>query len=1124
MKSENETLERNIINLENDPSYFGAYLNMARHNIYLIIKELESKFKISAKMEKEEDIRNSFILDKTILDKTNANHIYSHLIRFLPIARTFSSDFIPISLPNDNRFQGVDFGKMTCFFKLCFKELNEFRNDYTHYYSVKTGEKKKIKISEDFAVFLRESYLNAIEFTKRRFKDVFVEKDYDLTNSFEIINEQNEITNRGMVFLCCLFLDKENAFNFINKINGFKGTQTNVFLTTREVFSVFCITLPHDKFISDDPKQAFQLDILNYLNRCPKELYNALTLDGKKQFHPTLNESSRYSVIENSITESIEDSDYQDYIELITVKKRSSDRFAGFALKYLDQLDSFHFNFQINLGKGLKKSYKKTVLGNVPEEKNRNIIEDVISFGKLNEFLKTGAEAILCEESAFKKKYYDEDKNVFMQYSPHYHLTNNKIGLLCFKNRRYNGKLYRPLVSTAFLSVHELPKLVLLELLEKEKSSEIINEFIKINSSQILNEEFVEKIKNELAYDKVLYKVFFDERLKNKDWKIVNETIKEKLENEIKKINNEKALKSKKEELKALNYAIYVKNINNRKERLSEILVKYNLKVNQIPSRIIEYWLNIKDTKQEVSIKNRIRAEKKECKKRINDLDNGKSPKIGEIATFLARDIVNLVIDADVKSKITSFYYDLLQESLALYENPVKKNLFIEICNKELQLFNKELGHPFLKDIQFNNLNKLRDLYVVYLELKGTRRKDKNNLYSKEDNWMSNTFYDSKNGKNKIEIRIPTTIPIPLTYKKLQKEPNDFQGWLRNLTERYSKDPKMESVDLPTNLFDAHLVNLLKKKVGISESDTKTYNYSKLLELWLNDTQSFYNSDREYIIFKNKEYETSIKFKLGSKPSFKDYYSPRVDEILANRRKENSKIQRNQIITVLKKAIVENEKIIRFYQTKDRVTLLMLDKMIEEELGIKLAEISPVSKSSPLEQQIDIKQQLKIDNVVYIITDRCKRKNVTLFKKFISDNRLKELLKYYTNTIIPHVALKKELEEYNKYKECIFRTVFELEKAIIEVVSTEEYEQFITESDNNISHKIYLGWLKKYNIIDDNEHEWFTEIRNKFSHNKFPRKQIMEKYFDLKEKSFAKQIAEEYLGRIEKIIQEKLKV
>lgn len=1146
--------------LSNDPQYFGAYLNMARHNVFLICKALEDKFDNLKKTKSDEHIPGGFLTDLEAFNKiNNKNHVFSNLVRFMPLAKTFSYDLLPTGLKEDESiFKGVDYDKMITFFKLCFTELNAFRNDYSHYYSKTTKKIRKVQVEADFAIQFRELFLIAIEFTKNRFKDVFTDKSFAIAEKITLIDENNSITDRGIVFLACLFLDKENAFHFINRIVGFKDTGTLSFLATREVFSVFCVTLPHEKFISDNPEQALQLDMLNYLSRCPKELFHVMAAEGKKEFQPDLDAIKKLAIEENSIGESVDFNDYQNYIETISTKKRSTDRFAEFALKYLEA-HSFSFDFQLHLGKVLKESYKKTLLGEEPKEDNRKLIDDIMTFGKLSDFnLKTEEEVIgikekLIAEKEFKKRFTSETIEVFTQYAPHYHIENNKIGILSKDYNRYKHQLYRPAVSTAFLSIHELPKVVLLEHLEKGKSQELITNFIASNDEIIFNREFVEKIKIELNFEEVLYKSFFDERLTEIDWKTDIDNRIESTKEEINRIHDRKTisfhdtrrkendLKNKQTQLKSLFYSQYVKRVNERKKKLNVVLSKHNLKANQIPSRIIDYWLNLKKVKEETTIKNRIRAEKADCKNRLKEIEKGKTPKIGKMASFLARDIVNLVINEGVKKKITSFYYDLLQEALALFADSKKKQLFLDICGKELQLFDKEIGHPFLIDINISEIDTTLDFYKLYLEYKGTRvrqdkfynrKKNKFDFKKIEINWMKETFYtvnkNHETGKMETKVEIPTNKPIPYSFKKLLHEKTDFETWFTNVkkgNKEKGQNPNPKPIDLPTNLFDDVLVTLLKEKVGIQPNDKQKYNFSKLLSMWLNDTQPYYTNDREYVVYKDKEYETTVAIKMGEKESFKEYYATTIKATFEKKKKvDSSQLQVKQVNSVFNKAISENEKVIRFYQTKDRIMLLMLKDLIGTDLEFKLSEISPTSASSPLEKQIEVAQKVQSKT----ITDSRKRKDYSLFKRFSADRRLPALFDYYNEESIPYETLRKEIYDYEREREKIFDIVFKFEKAIINVISPDDLkniENKIPDDKPNIQHKHYLDWLKKYKIINDHEFEFLDDVRNKFSHNQFPTKSIIEKSLKLDEGiSFSKQIATHYITNVQKIIENKLKL
>lgn len=88
-------MENNITlskNLEKHPAYFGVYMNMARHNIFLVDQYLEKRFtgKTSDKRD-DEGIASGFL---TISRENNPNHLYSELIRFIPCCNIYDPEFL----------------------------------------------------------------------------------------------------------------------------------------------------------------------------------------------------------------------------------------------------------------------------------------------------------------------------------------------------------------------------------------------------------------------------------------------------------------------------------------------------------------------------------------------------------------------------------------------------------------------------------------------------------------------------------------------------------------------------------------------------------------------------------------------------------------------------------------------------------------------------------------------------------------------------------------------------------------------------------------------------------------------------------------------------------------------
>lgn len=1092
MENTIEAQKQNKRILKNDPQYFGSYLNMARLNIFNISHHLAEKYGLTV-LDDEAKITTSFLGDKGNKEyKTKQSHIYSNLIRYMPVAKVFDFE----RLPKDEREKtennyGKDFNKLTDTLNEIFKELNEFRNDYSHYYSTEKQDKRKLEISSELKEFLNTNFSRAVSYTKDRFKDVFSDDDYKIASQTVLVNNDNTITQDGIVFLTSMFLDRENAFQFINKIVGLKGTQTKEFKAKREVLMAFCINLPHDKFVSENTEQAFSLELINELNKCPKTLYNVISENEKQHFLPKLEDEQIDNVLENSVPYTIDD--YENYIENITKKVRNKNRFSYFALKFIDQKKLFKdWRFQIDLGKVVLDKYSKQLNG---KNEDRIVTENAKAFGMLKD--------LNDEETVLTKIHTGENKTYFEQFAPHYNFDNNKIGIsrkedsAKFISKKTDKKvkfnLLQPLPE-AFLSINELPKILLLEYLEQGKTEQLINDFIEINKSKILNKEFIELIKSKLTDLNT-----FNKRSRGK---------------------KEKSAYKK----ETLNHLL------GRKEKLNQILAEYNLNVKQIPTRILDYWLNIVDVQEKTAISDRIKLMKRDCMDRIKAMEKGKAPKIGEMATFLAKDIVDMLISEGKKKKITSFYYDKMQECLALFADKEKKELFISICN-ELKL-NEPDGHPFLKNINLKDFSYTSDLYKVYLEEKELYIE--NNFYKKEWN---------KNAKKKLTIVLlpPDKLDkskLPFTFRQLEKEKSSFDKWLEYVTKGKETTDKKKPVDLPTNLFDDTLIELLKKELSNYNIKFKDRaNYNELFKIWWkeyrkDDIQEFYSAEREYTFEDEK-----LNFKINTQPKFKNYYIHFAQNVFNKKqalRNEERKTNRNLppiqsylVIKTIRNKIGNTEKEIRMLQEEDRLMLLMFEQLTKENMNLKLEKVNEL-----LNESIEIKEkipgELSFDDsgkktITRNIVETRKRKEYSVLQKYIYDRRLPELFEYFPETDIPIEKIKTELDAYNKAKDIVFDLIFKLEEAIIKKDETGIKELNKDKNGNiqtgNIQHKPYLYWLLKNDLITEKEFTFMNMVRNTFSHNQFPQKKTMELFITKwNENKFAEQIVEIYTQIINKII------
>ncbi len=1131
-----ENQEQNKRTLGKDPQYFGAYLNMARLNIFNISNHLAEKFGITP-IDDEEKIPISFLCDKkNKIFKTKQSHIYSNLIRYMSIAKVFDFEKLPKDERDntENNF-GKDFNKLSDTLKIVFKELNEFRNDYSHYYSTEKQNKRKLEVSDELKYFLKINFSRAVFYTKERFKDVFSEDDFNIASQAVVVNYYNTITQDGIVFLTSMFLDRENAFQFINKITGLKGTQTKEFKAKREVLMAFCVKLPHDKFVSENIQQAFSLELINELNKCPKTLYNVITEEEikKYKFKPQLEAEQIENVLQNSVPDTIDD--YENYIESITKKIRNENRFSYFALKFIDQKELFKkWIFQIDLGKVVLAEYPKILNG---KEETRTVVENAKAFGRLQDL--NDKEKVLNKINAGDNKIHFEQ----FQFAPHYNFDykNNKIGIYSKKevtakylpkktDRKVKFYLKQPLPET-FLSIHELPKIILLEYLEKGKAEQLINDFIEINNSKILNKEFIETIKSKLSDFNVFYK-------RSQGRKQINAYLTKNKKIDFKKI----------------------KDLENRKKKLNQILAEHKLNVKQIPTRILDYWLNIEDVQTKTAISDRIKLMKRDCMDRLKTIEKSKAPKIGEMATFLAKDIVDMIIGKEKKQKITSFYYDKMQECLALFADKKKKELFIHICNNELKL-NDDNGHPFLKNINISNIKYTADLYKRYLEEKGKKMdKEYNNqtdkYVEKDKSWLQNNFYkkewNENAKKNLTVVKLPQDkSKLPFTLRQLEKEKSSFDKWLEFVTKGKETTDKKKPVDLPTNLFDDRLKELIKSELLKNNIQyNKESKYNELFKIWWKEyrkdsTQNFYTAEREYTFEEEK-----LNFKINTKSKFEDYINPKFAEkvftLRSHRREKENNTGRKlpplkikKVIKSMTNKIGSTEKEIRMFQEEDRLMLLMFEKLTKKDLNLKLKDVGEL-----LNERIEIKEsisgKLSFNDLGEIIkkkesqkkitrniTETRKRKEYSVLKKYVFDRRLPELFEYIEEGDIPMGKIKIELDAYNKAKDIIFDLTFELEAAIINKNKNQIMELNTDRDGNkqlgNIPHKPYLYWLLKKKIISDKEFTFLNMIRNTFSHNQFPQKKTMEFFVkQWNKEKFAYQILEIYKQKTDNII-EKLK-
>jgi len=476
------------------------------------------------------------------------------------------------------------------------------------------------------------------------------------------------------------------------------------------------------------------------------------------------------------------------------------------------------------------------------------------------------------------------------------------------------------------------------------------------------------------------------------------------------------------------------------------------LLANQLPEQVLNFLLKVSNAGSEKLIHAKIKAIKEDCKFRVKKLSdkatksqkNEEELKKGEFATFLARDIIDMIVDKDIKQRLTNIYYNKLQKQIAYFST--SKEDIIALC-KELGLFDNKKGHVFLKKRMISDSTGVIDFYEHYLESKRA--------------WIEkNLFVKGKNGG----YVLPETAVLPLSLSKIreQVENKDFTKWLTN-------KQKMP-VELPNTLFGK--IDKLRNRVS--------------------DTQPFYSYER---IYKSDENENGKTLKHGLS-------AKEIKKSFGNKAANNEKdIRFAQTQDRVLKLICED---ILTKEATNKVSIPLADMMpfqgsifnTPKSFRQKIDKTDYFIIAEDSEQQKkEVERYLKLPIEERDAYDGQKGYEWTVkdfgrFKKLVHDRRIKSLLAYFEHRQVTYHFVEYQLSEYDKYREKIFELTFDLEKHIgsshLDEIKDLEAKKRKGKNFKEIQFDVYIEVLKKLGIPTGR----LGDVRNKFSHTQFP------KYYD----------------------------
>lgn len=831
-----------------------------------------------------------------------------------------------------------------------------------------------------------------------------------------------------------------------------------------KIYTGFCCRLPQPKLESSD----IMLDMLNELNRCPKELYNILSETDQERFKVTVNRDEPNEDIDTDNAQSGE----QEIVLL-----RHQDRFPSFALRYFDDTNAFKtLRFQVQLGKILKKAkYEKVIFG---ETRDRELTKPIFTFCKLLPMLKK-YEVVNQDDIKNKlinPKYTSEFidtwteklpdgtlriRNEITQYSPHYNFGENIIGFKIFENpnkMQYQDNTLPIIVAQkksdapdAFISNYELRNLFLYQYLhQQDKIQDSAEKFLTDYFSNI--KRFLKDVKE----GKFLPLTVPPDFTKN-----------EKLPFKKDDIVGTKLLRQKYNDKQA--------DMKTRRKVLEKrVFDDYKISYNSIPHDIREYLLAYNPVKYNFFAKTKIQEQQKIIDGLLKDIEKDKYPKVGEQATWLAEDILFMMPHKNHdskgknhKQKMNNDQFRVLQRSLAYF--PTHKTDLIAYF-KELGLTEgkPETIHPFLNRIEVEKCFSISDFYKDYLDKKKffTEKMlkfvyDKNNRFQK---WASDDEIKSKYG-----YLLPNA---PKT----------------GLNKNYNFVPIL----LPRGLFNEAISKALdfSNKEGFKgKINNAVYN---LESMFIGDTQDFYDLPHIYrtkdrdgneIFLEKSVFMTETVAELNALKSERTSgYSDDEKMDLKNEKKDAER---------KKDSVLEREQDIRYQQANDRALWLMiLQRQKTEHLDIDFSNLKLKNIETILDQETTVSGKIANCKIV----DKLPIKRYGDLRRILKDRRLENLVKYYddanTNkletTKIDYAVIKKELEIYDARRVDFFKLIFEFEEKVFNAFKNEFDLTKLDVEGGYFDHEKEILKVATDHLSNFDYKENVYWLRNKFLHNEIP--------------------------------------
>lgn len=923
------------------------------------------------------------------------------------------------------------------------------------------------------------------------------------------------LTDMGRFLLICLFLTKKYVKEFGDKADFWgmklptdKRPSEKGMAIMRETACVYRIRLPKERLQSEKDQSAVGLDMLNELKKCPKELFETLSVTDQDKFRVEVNDNSEGE-------------------ETSVLMLRSFDRFPTLALRYLDTMRMFdRIRFQVQLGNYRYDFYGKKWIDE-DEDRVRILQKELMGYGRLDEIevqrnSRWGNLIRRIDEP--RKDSLGDCKPYITDHYASYNIRNNHIGLQWNSGR--DGILDktgifmpstvlpewvydktkktgddRPVAEChapkCWLSVYDLPAVCFLTLLT---GSGRCAEDLIISTVERYNTFFRDVAEGKIVpYDKET-KISF-----------------------IPTAKKEAILRWRKQQ-----------------QPYSYIIEPYGIDIAALPRKIQDYLLDDDSRINGESLFKRLAAEKlqmelERTERRLERIkeelavyaekDNklGKKSHVdirqGSLARFLAKDIVYFKEpDEEGNGVLTSQNFNILQQELALYRMDLRQ---WEDFFMRAGLLGRKKPHPFLQKVLDCGPRNFYDFYIIYLQKRQKQLEEwisggeniltsLHFLHSKRAKWQNrNKEYYRELVKRYSTIELPGNLFLDAIVEKL-KETELFKSGNSVLTEALNRERKNA----------AYLISAYMKATGSGYQPyydyTRCYKYFSMTYKPQWDINTPVPSLKErYLTVEQmekyiKDYDSSSreesyigslaarKDALAKKAKLKGRYDLRKERSLMNQVREDSEAAPEKLSRSYK-FYTGNERVIRLRKVQDAVLFLMAKDVLTHTMGdgidlsaYRLRDIGKDGDQDILSMQLPfaIRLQIPVDEngtksvrEITIRQDDLKLKNYGDFFRFIYDSRIRPLLAQVDVTEIDRATLEKELDNYDLRRIPLFECVHDLERRVCRSLS---YEQLHPINEEGDPIKVDFKYLIRFVDIKESNARLLCDIRNAFCHSTYP--------------------------------------